>query len=623
MDNTNLDNYKEKLSKLSESERNLRNEYLKNIADGKVLGPKTGYSSVDKPWYNKYEISKINSDIPKETIYERLREKCIYDDLIAISYQGRDFTFKEMFEYIDNYAKGFYELGIRKNDVVSILITDMPEDIFFTYALNKIGAVTNIIDLRKESDKLIHAINDANSKMIIATDLFLKNIEAVKDKLCTDKIYVTSLTNFMPPLTKIACEEYVFKIKKKINYNAVKERAKKYPSTNEILEIGTKSNVDIKVERNDNDVVSYVYTSGTTGIAKAVPYTNYMYNAQVVNYENSVINAKPGEKMLMHLPPFLGFKEMLKNLALTLNVTLVLYPEYDPDNTAKIVFKDKINHVVGGPSDMFSFKNNKNLLFKDFSFIKTLAAGSDSLKQKDIDEINNKLAKHGATAKLIQGYGETETTTAATTNLPQYIVEDSVGIPLPKVNQMVIDDDGNELPYNEKGQICLSGDTIMNGYLNNQEETDKVIFKGVDGSTWIKTGDNGIIKPSGNLIYVDRLKRSLPLYTGIKAEPVDIENVLLTDPRVSECCVVGIPDARREGSYIPIANVVLDPRYTDNAENIIYELNQLCEEKLPPNYRPQRILMRDEIPLTPVKKVDFMKLAKICEEELSSYSKKR
>ena len=151
-----LKKYKEKLSKLSEKEKELRNIYLRKIAQGEISGPLTGYPSVDKPWYRYYDDLSINASLPKMTAYEFMysRNKDNQND-VAINYFGNKIKYKNFFNKIEETAKALQANGVKKGDIVTICSITTPEVVYLFYALNRLGAVANMIDPRVNEDRII------------------------------------------------------------------------------------------------------------------------------------------------------------------------------------------------------------------------------------------------------------------------------------------------------------------------------------------------------------------------------------------------------------------------------------------------------------------------------------
>ena len=204
------------------------------------------------------------------------------------------------------------------------------------------------------------------------------------------------------------------------------------------------------------------------------------------------------------------------------------------------------------------------------------------------------------------GYGMTEVGSAATACVGKVNKEVSVGIPLVNNNLKIIDyETGEELLVGEIGEVCLSSPTMMLGYLNNQEEENKVIKYSEDNTRWIHSGDLGYIDSEGFLYIVDRIKRMI-IRGGFKLYPSEIENIISKSDLISQCCVISIPSD--EYGNEPVAYVVLKDEVSCTDEEVKENLLNLCVGELPEYSVPSDIIVIDKMPLTSVGKIDYKKL---------------
>ena len=168
---------KEKIYKLSDEEKTERDKYLRDISVGEVYGPKVGYPEIDKPWLQFYDEKLFEVNVPNMSAYDFMSTSNKDNmDNVALYYFGKKYTYKDL---IDNIAKTEVALranNIKKGDIVTIAIPNVPENVFVFYALNKIGAIANMVDLRMKDDLLVNAINGVNSKLMFGCDLFLENV---------------------------------------------------------------------------------------------------------------------------------------------------------------------------------------------------------------------------------------------------------------------------------------------------------------------------------------------------------------------------------------------------------------------------------------------------------------
>ena len=612
-----LEEYRKKVANLSVNEQKMRDLYLRKLALGEIQGAPTGYPSLDKPWLKYYDEKYLDRDISKLGIYDFVKMRNPDRDRIAINYFGNKLTFKDFFNRIDTIAKAFLEMGIKKGDIVTLLLANTPENIISIYALNSIGAIPNLVDLRQKDDKLVHYINSTDSKMVIATDLFIENLDNVADRIDTKKIIVSSPFDSIPKplgsIIKLSNKQY-----KPKNISVVKWK--------EFEKIGAKSKLENDYVSKDSDIACIAHTSGTTGTPKGVVLTNRNFNTMIEEYDDVIVKAKKGDKLLCQAPPFLVYSALMSlHLPLCLGVRLEMIPNYSPEKFADNIYKKKIAHAVAGPADWSNFLKCKNMSKRDYSFLVTMGSGSDKIETPIRHKIDETLAAAGCKHRVFEGYGMTEVGSAAVTNLPYHIVDDSVGVPLIKMNMMIYDNEADcELSYGKVGEICLSGDTMMKEYYKNEEATANTIRIHSDGTKWVHTGDFGYIDSNGNLFLKGRIKRIIVNHEGFKIPPLDIEKVLMKTGLISSCCVVGIKDAEHGTGAVPVANVVLNPDVVDDDKNIIQKLMMQCEKSLSEErYIPKEIIIRKELPLTDVGKVDYRSLEALCEAEKKDKVKKK
>lgn len=608
MNKEDLIKLKEKIYELSDEEKTKRDKYLRDISVGILYGPQVGYPEIDKPWLQFYDEKLFEVTVPNMSAYDFMA-KSNKDNMenVALYYFGKKYTYKDL---IDNIAKTEDALranGVEKGDVVTIAIPNVPENVFIFYALNKIGAIANMVDLRLKEDLLVNAITGVNSKLMFGCDLFLENINSIIDKTNLEKVVVVSPADSLPPLVK---QLYKLSDKTKKIENPKFQMWKDFSLEKPKYEV-------IREVVDGNTDACILYTSGTSGLPKGVIHTNNTFNNMATQIKYLNVDYVKGERFMNQVPPFLAYNLILStHMPLSLGLDIIMLPNYEPDKFAEHVMKYKINHVLAGPADWTNFLENNNVNRKNLSHLKLMASGSDKINSKTKDDINAKISSRGGEHRVLEGYGQTEVGSAAVTNLPNLDVRDSVGVPYPKMSVAIFDDDNNELPYGSIGNICITGPTMMSGYYNNEEETKETMQKHADGTVWVHTGDIGYMDERGVLFLKGRKKRLIIRHDGIKISPSDIEKVLDGLDCVCASCVVGVDDLKHGSGHVPYVNVVKSPdtNLTDN--QIIEAIKEECSKKLTEKYCIDKIEILDEFPLTPVGKVDYRKLEKICNEKI-------
>ena len=241
----------------------------------------------------------------------------------------------------------------------------------------------------------------------------------------------------------------------------------------------------------------------------------------------------------------------------------------------------------------------------DLSNVKYIVSGGDSLNEERNKRVNDFLHEHGSVKGIVQGYGMTETGGGCIFSTTNSYTLGSVGIPLPSNDLRLIDPETHkEVEVGQVGEIQISGPSVMLGYLNDEEETNKTLIKDENGKTWVHTGDLGYINKNGCLFFVQRLKR-LIISSGYNVYPSHIEEILNKHEYVLNSCVVGIPHPYKV--QVPKAYIVLKSEYHDT-HRVRNEIKEYLEKNLAKYMIPKDYVFRETLPKTMIGKVDYKKL---------------
>lgn len=621
-----LKEYREKLSKLSEEELKNRDLYLKKLADGIILGPPTNKPSINREWLKYHSDEAIKSDIPKMKIYDYLREKN-KDNLnfVAINFFGLKITYKELIEQIERVAKALSAIGVKKGDIVVINSVTLPQTVFLLYALNKIGAIADLTDVRTDSNGMKHYLNEGKAKIVFTLDSCFDEIENILPETEVTKVVLLNPTDVVPSLAKLVnnvsenskMTKEELKSKKNMSKNIDKKLKtnKNFMDWKSFISLGKNISSVNEIKYEDNFPAAIVHTSGTTSLPKSVVLTNDNFNAMALQYSVSDFNYEKGETLLNIIPIFVAYGVVNSlHMPLCLGMTNILYPKVVNDDFPSIINKFKPNHVIAIPMHWEYLLNDKNFDKQDLSFLKTAACGGDKINIELENKINMYLEKHNSKSKIVKGYGMTEVSACAVTNTNRMSKVGSVGIPLVKNNIAIIDPDTKkELQNNQKGEIYIQTPTLMKEYLNDLAETNETIVMR-DGKRWIRTGDLGYIDNDGNLTIDGRIKR-LIIRRGFKISAVAIENVIMKNTNVDSCVVVKKND--EEDGEVPYVYLILNERVNSDNMNlqIINEIKQLCSKELPEYYIPNNFKIISQFPYTKNGKLDLLKLEDMANNE--------
>lgn len=584
---------------------------LKKIHKGEIEGDLTGVPSIDKPWLKYYSDEAITSVLPSVNAYDFLYEKNKkHLGRIALNYFGRKITFEEMFKNIDITAKALLKYGVKKGDIVSVSLPNTPEAVYLFYALSKIGAIANMIDPRTSVKGIEDYINEVNSKLLIIIDVAVPKVLNVKNTTRVENVITVSPADSLPLVMNLG-----FRAKSFVeNFKSKDSTAKKtdFICWKKFFEKG-KEVKEIKNEYVENASklpVMIVHTGGTTGAPKGVMLSNENINAMAFQSMLFPTDLQREHKWLDIMPPFIAYGIGTGlHFPLAVGMETILIPQFKPEEFDSLLLKYRPNHISGVPSHWNNIITSKKLKDVDLSFLITCAVGGDSMDKNLEIAANEFLKEHGCKYKITKGYGMTEVNGSIGRTTNENNIIGSVGIPFVKSTVAICNPEtGEELGYEQNGEICMTGPSVMLGYYNKPEETALVKKQKEDGKEWIHSGDIGYMDKDGNLFIIDRIKRLIVRHDGFKIFPSAIEKVIQSHPKVKMCKVVGMPDVDNIQGELPCAYIVVDSTETLDYEELEKEIFLLCEKSLPEYSQPNLIRYKDVMPLTPVGKVDTLSL---------------
>ena len=565
----------------------------------------TGFPSVDQPWLKYYTEKAINATLPECTIYEYLWENNKdYQSNIALNYFDRKITYGEVFANIDKATKSYSALGLKSGDIVTVCAVTIPETIYSFYGLNRLGVVCNMVDPRTSAEGIREYIKEVNSKIVITIDVaYPKIVEAIKGTV-VEKIVVISPADSLPQPKKFLFK--AFKATKIPNDNL-------HIKWNNFIAIGKDSEPVIAAYKKNTPCV-IVHTGGTTGVPKGVMLSDDNMNAAAFQAIIAGFDFKREHNWLNIMPPFIayGVGNGL-HLPLVVGMEVILIPSFNPDEFADLLNKYHPNHMVGVPSHYGNIIRSSKMNNQDLSYVIAPVVGGDAMDISLEIETNKFLDEHNCTYPVCKGYGMSEVAAAiCACSSHECNKIGSVGTPWPKTIMAAFDlNTGEELGYNQEGEICITGPNTMVGYYNNETETNNVIKKHDDGLMWVHSGDVGYIDEDGFVFIKDRIKRVIIRHDGFKVFPSLIEKTVDTNDNVVSNCAVGVADTSHSQGKLPIVFAVLNDGA--NAETVKAELFELCKKELPEYVQPVDFVFIDKMPLTPIGKVDYRTLEKKAE----------
>lgn len=586
-----------KVSNLQLNEEVLKNLELRKLS---LEGSLTGYASIDKPWLKYYTDEHIKAKIPNMTAYDYLKEMNKGNlDLTAIDSQFGNYTYKELFENIDNCAKSLYQLGVKKGDIVMEMLPILPHESFLLYGVDKVGAALAPLAPMTTPDKICETINKFKTRVFVTFEYFLNpEIEKILyENTCLENIINISLSS------KNSDE-------RTINWDQFIENGK---------------NIEMPfINRNSKDLLFLASTGGSTGEPKSVMLNDNCFNIIVHQFINSDLDYKAGDKWI-RLWPIFSASAAISNHHLPLCTgacdLLRAFPQ-DIKDFDKIIYQDKPNHSIMIPQLIDVLEQSQLLKNENMNYVKTAGCGGLAITPQFEKRVNKFYKEHNMNTFLGYGWGCTEASTSIA--MRSNFATTKIGTAgAPKVHTVVAAfEPGTDIEkkYNEQGELCVKSHTLMMGYYNDEKLTNQVLLRHSDGNIWLHTGDLGFVSPDGLVTVNGRMSRMIFIYPTAKIYPQAMEADVSKVLGVQEVVVCQVPDKEHDGFYEPVCIIVPDNNY--EIEETILRVKELFNEKYKEFERPRQIIVKDTLPLTKVGKPNVIELEKELISDDNEYVKK-
>ena len=566
--------------------------------------------SASAPWRKYYGATPASLEYPHKTMYEMIASAAKRKpDHVAYIFMGKKTTYSEFMKRIDAAAKGLYKMGIRKGDKVTICMANTPQALDCFYALNRLGAIPNMIHPLSAAQEIAFYLNFSRSKAILTLDQFYEKVASIQPQLENPtKILIAKVVDELPiplnvlyPMTKAA------------------RAVKKLPKTGCTLwydMVRAGKNVKLPPISNRYDECGAIlYSGGTTGTTKGIMLSNLNFNAlglQTIAASGFTMDEISDMKMLSVMPVFHGFGLGIGiHTALIAGGTCILIPQFNVRIYAETLVKQKPNLIPGVPTLFEALLRAENLEGADLSFLKGIFSGGDSLSPELKRKVDAFLKDHGCTEQIREGYGTTECVTASCLTPKDYARQGSIGVPFPDTFYKIVEPGTtNEVEANTEVEICISGPTVMLGYMDNPEETKQTLRRHYDGRIWLHTGDLGHMDQDGFVYFRQRIKRMI-ITSGYNVYPSQLENIIDGHEKVLLSCVIGVKDPYRvqkvKAYVVPMPGV-------EPTEELKKEILDYCSGRIAKYAMPREIEFRKELPKTLVGKVAY----RVLEEEANA-----
>lgn len=478
-------------------------------------------------------------------------------------------------------------LGLTRGERVAVMMPNLLQYPVVLAGIFRAGLVAVNVNPLYTRRELRHQLKDSGAKCIVILENFAETLEKVIGEVDVRHVVTTQVGDLLGWPKSLVTNFVVKRVKKAVPAFSLPGRVK-FPAA---LRSGAKHELQ-HVELGFADIAFLQYTGGTTGVAKGamLSHRNMVYN--VMQSHSWLGDIYEGVERIVAITPL----PLYHIFSLQSNLLSVMYDggenvlitnPRDLPAFVKELRRHKFTYITGVNTMFAALLNAPGFADIDFSHLRLAVGGGMA-----VQEAVAKRWKEVTGLHIVQGYGLTETSPVATTN-PMNLTEfnGSIGLPIPSTDVRIVDDDGKPLPVGERGEICIRGPQVMEGYWRQPEETAKVMLPG----GWLRTGDIGHMDENG-YVYVEDRKKDMILVSAFNVYPNEIEGVVVELDGVLEAAAVGIPD-EKSGEAVKLFVVRRDESVTE--EDILNH----CRENLTAYKVPKEIEFRDELPKTNVGKI--------------------
>jgi len=541
--------------------------------------------SLKRLWHKSYA-----SDVPAEINLEKItmaealtRTANKYPERVAFIYMGKKITFRQLEKLVNRFTRALIDLGVNKEDKVSILLPNIPQIIIANHAAYRAGAVTAMNNPLYTERELTYQVNDSDATVLVTLDLLLPRVLKIKGETKIKTIITCHISDYLPFPKK-----QLFPYVKKEMFRKVEPQ----PDVYEFMDlIAQYSDAPVENKAKWDALAALIYTGGTTGVSKGAMLTHANISSVVQQFSAWFPDLKGQFQNLMGIYPVFhsaGYS-VSQNLPIWNGWCCTLVPKPEPGVIVDMLEKFRPTFLPGVPTIYTALLGNEKFRKMDLSFVKGYFGGAAPLPENTLNELKK---IHGAI--IYDVYGATENTAFATaTPWGGKVKIGTVGVPLPNTDIKIVDIEtgARELQISEHGEICIKGPQVMTGYYKKPEETAHALKDG-----WFYTGDIGYFDDEGYLTISDR-KKDLIVASGFNVYPKEIDEILFEHPKILEACCIGVPDEYR-GETVK-AYIVIQPGTTLTKQEVI----SFCKEKMAGYKVPTIVEFIHELPKSAIGKI--------------------
>ncbi|WP_151994543.1 long-chain-fatty-acid--CoA ligase FadD [Buttiauxella massiliensis] len=542
-----------------------------------------------KVWLNRYPAdvaAEINPDRYQSLVDMFEQATARYADQPAFMNMGEVMTFRKLEERSRAFAAYLQQgLGLQKGDRVALMMPNLLQYPVALFGILRAGMVVVNVNPLYTPRELEHQLNDSGASAIVIVSNFAHTLEKVVEKTQVKHVILTRMGDQLSA-AKGTLVNFVVKYIKRL---VPKYHLPDAISFRSALQHGYRLQY-IKPEIINDDLAFLQYTGGTTGVAKGAMLThrNMLANLEQVRAAYSPLLFERKELVVTALPLYHIFA-LTMNCLLFIELggqNLLITNPRDIPGLVKELAKYPFTAMTGVNTLFNALLNNKEFQQLDFSSLH-LSAGGGMPVQQVVAERWEKLTGRF----LLEGYGLTECAPLVSANPHDMDYHSgSIGLPVPSTEVKLIDDEGEEVPAGEPGELCVKGPQVMLGYWQRPDATDEILQDG-----WLRTGDIAVMDDEGFMRIVDR-KKDMILVSGFNVYPNEIEDVVMQHSGVLEVAAVGVPSGA-SGEAVKIFVVKKDASLTEEA------LIVFCRRHLTGYKVPKLVEFREELPKSNVGKI--------------------
>ncbi len=554
----------------------------------------TRNSRVERIWLNNYpngvpaEVDTSAYASLVDLLDESFQKHAV---LPAYKYMGKSFSFSQIDVLSRAFAAYLQASGLKPGDRVAVMMPNVPQYPVVVLGILRAGMVVVNVNPLYTPRELEHQLKDAGTASIVIMENFAATLQAAQAHAkVVDHVVLTTMGDMLGWIKGAVVNHVVRKIKKMVPEFQLADATR----FNDAIAAG-RSSPFRPVEIRPDDLAVLQYTGGTTGISKGAMLLHRNLVANILQSQawyRPALNRVASEGQVVTicaLPLYhiFGFNTNMM-LGLCMGGCGILIPNpRDISGTLKTL-SSEIFHSFPAVNTLFhALLHHPDFNKVDWSHLKLSVGGGMAVQQKTAQLWFEKTG-----CVICQGYGLSETSPVVTCNpTDSSAYSASIGLPVPGTEIRLLDDAGHEVPKGQAGEIAVRGPQVMAGYWKRPEETAQIMTP--DG--FFRTGDIGLVDPSGAFSIVDR-KKDMILVSGFNVYPNEVEDVITQMPGVLECAAIGIPD-EKAGEAVMALVVKKDPAITET------DIRHWCEAYLTGYKRPKRIEFRNDLPKTAVGKI--------------------